>query len=113
MHHTATSNDYSPSDSADIVRGIYGYHTRTLGWCDIAYNALVDKYGQVFEGRFGGITRAVEGSHTGGFNTNTWAVAMIGNYIEAPPTLAQLRAVGLLLGWRLAMDGSTPKAPCG
>ena len=109
VHHTATSNDYSPQDSAGIVRGIYGYHTRTLGWSDIAYNALVDKYGRVFEGRFGGVTRPVEGSHTGGFNTNTWAVAMIGNFDEATPTPDQLHSVGLLLGWRLAMDGVDPK----
>lgn len=60
IHHTAGSNDYSPEDSAEIVRAIYAYHTQTLGWCDIAYNALVDKYGQVFEGRAGGITKAVE-----------------------------------------------------
>ena len=66
VHHTATPNDYPATDSAGIVRGIYRYHTATLGWSDIAYNALVDKYGQVFEGRFGGITRPVEGSHTGG-----------------------------------------------
>ncbi|MCA7022258.1 hypothetical protein LGL74_13655, partial [Staphylococcus aureus] len=50
VHHSAGSNDYTPQDSAGIVRSIYEYHTRTLGWCDIAYNALVDKYGQVFEG---------------------------------------------------------------
>ena len=46
VHHTATNNDYSPTDTAGIVRSIYAYHTRTLGWDDIAYNALVDKYGQ-------------------------------------------------------------------
>ena len=109
VHHTATENDYSPGDSAAIVRGIYGYHTRTLGWGDIAYNALVDRYGQVFEGRFGGMTRPVQGSHTGGFNRNTWAVAMIGNFVDVPPTPAQLHAVGLLLGWRLAMDGVDPR----
>jgi uncharacterized protein with LGFP repeats len=108
VHHTATENDYGPNDSAGIVRGIYGYHTRTLGWGDIAYNALVDRYGQVFEGRFGGITRPVEGSHTGGFNANTWAVAMIGNFDLAPPPADQLRAVGQLLGWRLAMDSVRP-----
>ena len=61
VHHTAGSNDYAPEDSAGIVRSIYAYHTRTLGWCDIAYNALVDKYGQVFEGRAGGIDQARRG----------------------------------------------------
>jgi uncharacterized protein with LGFP repeats len=109
VHHTATGNDYSPVDSADIVRGVYGYHTKTLGWGDIAYNALVDRYGQIFEGRFGGINRPVEGSHTGGFNANTWAVAMIGNFVDASPTSAQLLSVGHLLGWRLAMDDVDPK----
>ncbi|MCW2651298.1 MAG: cold-shock protein [Mycobacterium sp.] len=109
VHHTAGSNDYSPEDSAQIIKSIYVYHTRTLGWCDIAYNALVDKYGQVFEGRFGGITKPVEGSHTGGFNKNTWAVAMIGDFQTVPPTPIMIRSVGRLLGWRLAMDGVNPK----
>ncbi len=109
VHHTAGSNDYSPQDSAEIIRSIYAYHTRTLGWCDIAYNALVDKYGQVFEGHFGGITRAVQGSHTGGFNKNTFGVAMIGDFETEPPTEPMIRSVGRLLGWRLAMDGVDPK----
>ncbi len=109
IHHTAGSNDYSPQDSAEIIRAIYAYHTRTLGWCDIAYNALVDKYGQVFEGRAGGITKAVEGSHTGGFNVNTWGVAMLGDFDLVPPTPIQLRTVARLLGWRLSMDGVDPK----
>lgn len=109
IHHTAGSNDYSPLDSAEIVRAIYAYHTRTLGWCDIAYNALVDKYGQVFEGRFGGITKAVRGSHTGGFNVNTWGVALIGDYETVPPTPIQLQTTARLLGWRLGMDGVDPR----
>jgi uncharacterized protein with LGFP repeats len=110
VHHTAGSNDYSPADSAEIIRSIYAYHTRTLGWCDIGYNALVDKYGQVFEGRAGGITKAVEGTHAGGFNTDTWGVAMIGDYTAVPPTPVELRAVGRLLGWRLALDHVDPRA---
>lgn len=109
IHHTAGGNDYSPQESAAIVQSIYAYHTKTLGWCDIAYNALVDKYGQVFEGRAGGITKAVEGSHTGGFNRDTWGVAMIGDFDDAPPTPIQLRTVGRLLGWRLGIDGVDPK----
>ncbi len=109
VHHTAGINNYAPQDTAAIVRSIYAYHTRTLGWSDIAYNALVDKYGQVFEGRFGGMTRPVQGTHTGGFNRSTWAVCMIGEFDAVGPTPVQLRAVGRLLGWRLAMDGIDPQ----
>ncbi len=109
VHHTAGSNEYSPQDSAEIVRAIYAYHTRTLGWCDIAYNALVDKYGQVFEGRAGGITNDVEGSHTGGFNRDTWGVAMLGNFDVVPPTPIQLRTTARLLGWRLGLAGVDPR----
>ncbi|OHU82635.1 N-acetylmuramoyl-L-alanine amidase [Mycobacterium talmoniae] len=108
VHHTAESNDYAPQDSAGIVQSIYAYHTRTLGWCDIAYNALVDKYGQVFEGRAGGMNKPVVGSHTGGFNRDTWGVAMIGNFENEPPTPIQLRTVGRLLGWRLGLAGVDP-----
>lgn len=109
VHHTAGSNDYAPQDSAAIVRAAYAYHTRTLGWCDIAYNALVDKYGQVFEGRAGGMDRPVEGGHTGGFNTDTWGVAMIGDFQVTPPTDIQIRTTGRLLGWRLGLDHVDPK----
>ncbi|WP_284224199.1 N-acetylmuramoyl-L-alanine amidase [Mycobacterium antarcticum] len=108
VHHTAGSNEYAPEDSAGIVRSIFEYHTRTLGWCDIAYNAMVDKYGQVFEGRAGGMDRPVEGAHTGGFNTDTWGVAMLGNFDAVPPTPIQLRTTGRLLGWRLGLDHVDP-----
>lgn len=109
VHHTAGSNDYSPQESAGIVKAIYTYHSKTLGWCDIAYNALVDKYGQVFEGTAGGLTKPVEAFHTGGFNRNTWGVAMIGNFDDVAPTPIQIRTVGRLLGWRLGMDNVDPK----
>ena len=109
VHHTAGSNDYSPLESAGIVKAIYTYHSKTLGWCDIGYNALVDKYGQVFEGRAGGLNKAVEGTHTGGFNRDTWGVAMIGTFDDVPPTPIQLRTMGRLIGWRLSLDGIDPK----
>ncbi len=108
VHHTAGSNAYAPQDSAGIVRSIYEYHTRTLGWCDVAYNALVDKYGQVFEGRAGGMDKPVEGAHTGGFNRDTWGVAMMGNFDVVPPTPIQLRTTARLLGWRLGLDHLDP-----
>lgn len=110
VHHTATGNDYAPEDSAAIVRSIYAYHTMTLGWCDIAYNALVDRYGQVFEGRGGGITKDVLGSHTGGFNRDVWGVSMIGDFEEDPPPDVTVKTLGRLLGWRMSLDRVNPLA---
>lgn len=109
IHHSATGNTYAPHESAANVRSIYAYHTRSMGWVDIAYNALVDKHGQVFEGRFGGLEKPVEGSHTGGFNKDTSAVCLIGDYGREVPTSAQLRLIGRLLGWRLALGGVAPR----
>jgi uncharacterized protein with LGFP repeats len=109
VHHTAETNDYQPQDSATIVQAIYAYHTQILGWCDIAYNALVDKYGQVFEGRAGALTGPVQGDHTGGFNRDTWGVAMIGNFDDIAPTPIQLHTLGRLIGWRLGLDHVNPK----
>lgn len=89
VHHTAGTNNYTAAQSASIVRSIYEYHVRTMGWCDIGYNALVDKYGQVFEGRFGGFDRPVRGAHALGFNTDTYGVSVLGTYTtSAPPNAA-------------------------
>jgi hypothetical protein len=80
VHHTATGNDYACSQSATIIRGIQAYHVRSKGWNDIGYNFLVDKCGNLFEGRKGGVDRPVLGAHTLGFNSHSSAVAVIGNY---------------------------------
>jgi uncharacterized protein with LGFP repeats len=109
VHHTAESNDYQPEDSAGIVQSILAYHTQILGWCDIAYNALVDKYGQVFEGRAGALLGPVQGDHTGGFNNDSWGVAMIGNFDDIAPTPIQLHTIGRLIGWRLGIDHVDPR----
>lgn len=109
VHHTAGSNNYSKGDSASIVRGIYSYHARTLGWCDVGYNVLVDKYGQAFEGRAGGLSRNVQGAHAGGFNGNTWGISMMGDFSTVSPPDATVRKVGEILGWRLAVAGVDPK----
>ncbi len=108
IHHTAGSNDYSRAQAAAQVRGIYNYHAVTLGWCDIGYNALVDKYGTIYEGRYGGLTKAVQGAHAGGFNQNTWGISMIGDYTSTTPPEATLQAVGKLAGWRAAVAGFDP-----
>ena len=108
VHHTDTSNDYSQSDVPAIIRSIYAYHVYSNGWCDIGYNFLVDRFGNIWEGRYGGITRPVIGAHTGGFNTNTFGTAIIGTYDSVAPSSAALTAVGQLFGWKFSLYGVDP-----
>ena len=100
VHHTVTANAYSCNQSASIVRGIEVYHVRGNGWDDIGYNFLVDACGQVFEGRYGGITKNVVGAHSAGFNTGSVGVALIGNYSRTAPSKAAQDALVKLLAWR-------------
>ncbi|HSK36853.1 MAG TPA: peptidoglycan recognition protein, partial [Actinomycetota bacterium] len=109
VHHTVQSNSYSPSESAALVRSDYLYHVRTRGWNDIGYNFLVDRYGRVFEGRYGGVTRAVLGAHAGGFNTNSTGVALLGTFTTARPTAPMLAALHRLLAWKLDLTHVDPR----
>ena len=108
VHHTAGSNSYTESQSAGIVRAIYLYHVQGNGWNDIGYNFLVDKYGQIFEGRYGGTTRAVIGAHAMGFNVGSVGVAVIGNYSAATVTPEARAALVSLLAWRLDLAHVDP-----
>ena len=101
VHHTAGTNSYTRAQSAAIVRGIQRYHVLSNGWNDIGYNFLVDKYGQVFEGRGGGIARNVVGAHAQGFNTGSVGVAMLGTYGGSRISSAGRSALVRLLAWRL------------
>ncbi|MBV9662348.1 MAG: peptidoglycan recognition protein, partial [Actinobacteria bacterium] len=110
VHHTATSNDYAPADVPSILQSIQAYHMDTNGWDDIGYNFLVDRFGTIWEGRDGGITRAVVGAQTEGFNTGSTGVAVIGDFTNTPASNEAVQSVGALLGWRLPMDGVDPVA---
>jgi uncharacterized protein with LGFP repeats len=101
VHHTVNSNNYTRAQSAAMVNGIYKYHVQGNGWNDIGYNFLVDKYGQVFEGRYGGIDRNVVGAHSQGFNTGSVGIAVIGTYTATGISAAAKTALEQLLAWRL------------
>ena len=108
VHHTAGTNSYSADESAAIVRGVYYYHTQIQRWCDIGYNALVDKYGQIFEGRYGGLDRNVVGAHAAGFNAESWGVSVLGNYSTAAPTPAIASALRAIIGWKTSVEHMDP-----
>ena len=105
VHHTVNANDYTRAQVPSIIRGIYAYHTRSQGWSDIGYNFLVDKFGRVWEGRYGGVNRPVVGAHTLGYNDNAFAASAIGNFETARPSRAMIRAYGRLFAWKLSLHG--------
>ena len=109
VHHTAGSNNYSPDQAASVVRGVYAYHVKSNGWSDIGYNYLVDRYGRAYEGRAGGLDKYVFGSHTGGFNTNTFAVSLMGDFTTAIPPAEMLTTASKLLAWKLGSAYRDPK----
>ncbi|MDQ4084265.1 MAG: N-acetylmuramoyl-L-alanine amidase [Actinomycetota bacterium] len=105
VHHTVNSNGYSRADVPAIIRGIYAFHTQGRGWSDIGYNFLVDRFGRIWEGRFGGVRRNVIGAHTLGYNHLSFAMSAIGNFQTAGPSRAVLRAYGRLMAWKLGING--------
>jgi hypothetical protein len=108
IHHTATSNDYARGDVPAILRAIYRYHAKNLGWSDIGYNFLVDRFGRIWQGRAGGSGRAVRGAHTLGFNSTSCGIAVIGNLETATPKADVIRSLVHLSAWKLDGYGREP-----
>jgi hypothetical protein len=108
VHHTVNANDYAPEDSAGIVLGIAKYHRDHNGWNDIGYNFLVDKYGQIFEGRGGGIDQPVIGAQAEGWNRLSTGVANLGTFSDIAQTPQAIDAIARLLGWKMTLHG----VPC-
>ncbi len=109
VHHTANANDYSSDQVPSLIRGIYRYHTHYLGWSDIAYNFLVDRFGGVWEGRAGGPELLVRGAHTRGFNSSSTGIAVIGNFDQGRPSSSVLRSVAQIAAWKVHESGGWPR----
>jgi hypothetical protein len=108
VHHTAGNNGYSAAEVPQILRAIYAYHVKGNGWSDIGYNFLVDRFGRLWEGRYGGMDRAVIGAHTGGFNIDSFAVSAIGNYDKAAAPAPMVDSIARVMAWKLATNFRDP-----
>ncbi|MFE0426223.1 N-acetylmuramoyl-L-alanine amidase [Streptomyces sp. NPDC058953] len=108
VHHTSETNDYTCAQSPAIVRGLYAYHVKGRGWKDIGYHFLVDKCGNVFEGRKGGMDRPVVGAHAYGFNSETTSVSILGNFMQTPAPQPALNAAAGVAAWKLGQYGVDP-----
>jgi hypothetical protein len=108
IHHTAQRNDYAAGEVPAMIRADYAYHVRSRGWDDLGYNLLVDRFGQVWEGRKGGLGRATIGSHAAGFNTSTLGVAVLGDYTRTGPTPEVTRALARVAAYAAGTWGWDP-----
>lgn len=121
VHHTATAN--GDPDPAATVRAIYRYHVETQKWADIGYNFLIDESGRTWEGRWSrdyaaGTSpsgddaqgRGVTGSHTGGWNSGTVGVALLGTLTDRDAAPAARTALVDLLAWESDKNGLDPQA---
>ncbi|MFL5893843.1 MAG: peptidoglycan recognition protein, partial [Thermoleophilaceae bacterium] len=105
VHHTAGANFYGRRQSAAIVRAICLFHRNVRGWNDVGYNFLVDRYGQIFEGRAGGIDEPLAGAQAGGYNLVSTGIAMIGTFDGFAPSRRALDALAHLIAWKLSLHG--------
>jgi uncharacterized protein YgiM (DUF1202 family) len=81
VHHTVTPRFQDPLVA---LRAIYYYHAVERGWGDIGYNFLVDQYGNVYEGRYGG--ENVVGGHAYQYAHGSSGIGLLGDFSEAAIT---------------------------
>ncbi|MGW1075025.1 N-acetylmuramoyl-L-alanine amidase [Streptomyces sp. NPDC002537] len=129
VHHTVTGNNsYSREDVPRIINGIYVHHITQLGYGDFPYHFIVDRFGDIWEGRKGSVAMrpdtdipGILGGHAQGFNTNTFGVAALGNFEphnseggedtgpNPKPTKKMRDSLVDLLAWKLGQYGLDPK----
>ncbi|MER5255278.1 MULTISPECIES: N-acetylmuramoyl-L-alanine amidase [unclassified Streptomyces] len=109
VHHSATGNNYRCSQAGSVLRSIYRYHVKSSGWRDFGYNFAVDKCGNIYEGRAGGVAKPVLGAHTLGFNTNSMGIAVLGSFGYSAPPAAAVNAIARLTAWKLGLYGANPR----
>jgi hypothetical protein len=104
------------------IRAIYYYHAVTQRWGDIGYNFLIDKFGNIYEGRYSrdyaGVSpsgddvngNGVTGAHTSGWNSGTVGVAMLGAFTDQDVTAAARSSLEAFLAWEASRNGIDPQA---
>ncbi len=130
VHHTVTGNGYATVEQAKAqVRAIYTYHARSLGWGDIGYNSLIDRFGNSYEGRRGRngpgydgpggreiLSHDVVAGHALAYNYGSSGIALLGTFCTpsecsgGSPTSAMISRLKDVLEWECRKHGLNPKA---
>ncbi len=104
VHHTVTTNSYAEATAQ--IRSIYYFHSVTRRWGDIGYNFLVDKWGNVWQGRAGGDDSV--GMHAMGWNEGALGVATLGDFQSTTPSSTMRDAVARVIAAKLGARGVQP-----
>lgn len=107
VHHTVSTNSYSAAEAPNVVLGICRYHRNSNKWNDIGYNLVIDRFGTIYEGRAGGVDKAVIGAHAQGYNGQTAGIALVGTFTGVAPPTATIDSLRTVLKWKLALAGIT------
>ena len=113
VHHTAhttgsAANTYSEAEAPGVMRAMHRYHTTRQGWSDIGYNVVVDRFGNVYEGRKGGFEKGVIGAHARGYNTGSFGVSVMGDFTHTQASSAAIAALTEVIAVKSAIHGVDP-----
>lgn len=95
VHHTAVAVQNDARSGVEQVRAIYEYHAQNKGWGDVGYNYLIDRDGQIYEGKSGG--DYVVAGHAYCHNVNTIGIVLLGNFEVEKPSQDQMKGLQWLL----------------
>ncbi|MCW2640887.1 MAG: hypothetical protein JWP76_3193 [Dactylosporangium sp.] len=106
-HDQSVGGDYAETDVPGILRALFYYDAVSRGWGDVGDNVLVDRFGRLWEGRYGGLSRAGIGAHTPGRNVGTAGIGVLGGPapIQASTQTATpaVEAVARYVAWKLSI----------
>ncbi|WP_182353689.1 N-acetylmuramoyl-L-alanine amidase [Flaviflexus huanghaiensis] len=116
IHHTAGSNNYSAAQAPSVVKSVHDYHTYSWGrgWDDIGYNFLIDRFGTIYEGRYGSLASApgkmVVGGHAVPANTGSVGISVMGTYTGSiQPSVSSMRAIEDIIAWQFSTGNVDPR----
>ncbi|MGH2604921.1 MAG: peptidoglycan recognition protein family protein, partial [Dehalococcoidia bacterium] len=109
LHHTGPPAWYGVPSADAYLRGIQRFHMGPeRGWPDIAYHLLIDLDGGVWEGR----SLAFAGDTATAYDPSGHAlVAVLGDYDQQQPSVAQIEAIVQTVRWvteTYGLDDGTP-----
>lgn len=125
VHHTAGTNNFKDIEDVKAeVRADYAYHATTLDWGDIGYNILIDRWGNIYEGRHGrgqGLSReafspGVVAGHALDHNYGSVGIALLGTFTKPgendapgiPLPEAMERALVDVVAWQCQLHNIDP-----